>query len=137
MNILDAEQEVVVGDKLELIFERQTELMKKYHVIEKEIGLLQTEDVPVDMDSHLGQARLKDLAWRVTEEIAEAMGCLKNRPWKKTQMRTDKEHYKEELVDALHFFIELCISSGFDAQSLTDYYLKKSQVNKFRIRSRY
>jgi hypothetical protein len=137
MNVNDAEQEEITSDMLEMIFTRQTELMKKYHQIEAEKGLLLTPDVPVDIDSHLGQARLKDFAWRITEELGEAMGCLKNRPWKQTQMHTDIVHYQEEIVDALHFFIELCILSGFTARSLTELYLKKSLVNKFRQGSQY
>ena len=137
MNVNDAEKEQISGDKLDAIFARQRELMEKYHDIEKAKGLLQTEDIPVNIDDHLGQARLKDFAWRVTEELGEAMNCLKNKPWKQTQMETDRTHYEEEIIDALHFFIELCILSGFDAESLTDMYLAKSQVNKFRQRSKY
>jgi len=137
MNINDAEQEEITEDMFEMIFARQTELMKKYHQIEAENKLILTHDVPVDIDSQLGQARLKDFAWRITEELGEAMGCLKNRPWKKTQMHTDVTHYREEIVDAFHFFIELCILSGFTAQGLTELYLKKSLVNKFRQRSNY
>lgn len=137
MNVNDAEKEQIKGDKLDAIFVRQKELMEKYHNIEKEKGLLQTDLVPVDINSHLGQARLKDFAWRITEELGEAMNCLKNKPWKQTQMETDRTHYEEEIIDAFHFFIELCILSGFDADSLAEMYLRKSQVNKFRQRSNY
>ena len=137
MNVNDAEREQVAGDKLDAIFNRQRELMEKYEEIERANGLLQTADVPVEINSHLGQARLKDFAWRVTEEIGEAMNCLKNKPWKQTQMETDVTHYEEEIVDAFHFFVELCILSGFDADRLTEMYLRKSQVNQFRQRSNY
>jgi len=139
MNINDVKEEDVQfeGDMLEAIFERQRELMRKYHKIEKNNGLLQTDKVPVDINSATGQARLKDFAWRVTEELGEAMNTLKNKPWKVTQMPTDERHYLEEIADAFHFFIELCILSGFDAKSLTEIYLKKSRVNQFRQRSFY
>jgi len=122
---------------LEAIFERQKELIEKYHPIEKKNGLLITEDMPVNLNDAKGQQRLKDFAWRVTEEIGEAMNCLKNKPWKQTQMETDVEHYYEELVDAFHFFVELCIISGLTAKDLCDIYFKKSEVNKFRQRSGY
>ena len=137
MNIEDVEEVKIEGDRLKAIFKRQRELMKKYHEIEAKVGLLQTPEIPVDMDSHLGQARLKDFAWRITEELGEAMNCLKNKPWKVTQMETDKNHYYEEIADAFHFFIELCILSGLDADSLTALYFRKSEVNKFRQRSNY
>ena len=135
-DVSDSEVEIE-GDLLEAIFNRQKELMEKYHPIEKATGLMQTEKVPVDLDSHRGQARLKDFAWRVTEELGEAMNCLKNKPWKQTQMATDVNHYLEEISDAFHFFIELCILSGLDAKDLADIYFRKSLVNKFRQRSQY
>lgn len=137
MNTLDVESVAVDGDKLENIFEYQLTLMKKYEEIEAKNNLLQTSDVPVDIDSPAGQARLKDFAWRVTEELGEAMNCLKNKPWKQTHMLTDRNHYEEELADAFHFFVELCILSGINANKLFDLYFRKNQVNQFRQRSNY
>lgn len=124
-------------DMLEAIFQKQRQLIEKYHPIEAANGLLQTHDVPVNLDDAKGQARLKDMTWRVVEELGEAMNCLKNKPWKQTQMETDKDHYLEEIADAFHFFIELCITSGLDAKGLYDLYFRKNQVNQFRIRSNY
>ena len=80
VNVLDVEQahleeifEKDYGmDRLKLMFNRQRELMAKYHDIEKRNGCLQTEDVPVDLNSTLGQQRLKDLNSRVCEELYEA-----------------------------------------------------------------
>lgn len=137
MNVNDAKEEKVDGDLLRAIFDRQKSLMEKYHVIEKGNGLLQTEDCPVNLNDAKGQARLKDFAWRITEEIGEAMNCLKNKPWKQTQIETDVAHYQEELIDGLHFYVELLILSGFDADSAAQMYFKKSQVNQFRQRSKY
>lgn len=137
MNVNDANDEKVTGDKFDAIFKRQLELMEKYHDIERKNGLLQTEELPVNLNDPKGQARLKDFAWRITEELGEAMNCLKNKPWKQTQIETDIVHYKEEIGDAFHFFIELCILSGMDADELLNIYLRKSQVNMFRQRSKY
>lgn len=137
MNVNDAEKEQVTGDMLEAIFARQKELIDKYHIIEEKNELLQTPLIPVDINSQHGQQRLKDFAWRITEELGEAMNCLKNKPWKVTHMETDETHFREEIVDAFHFFIEMCILIGFDAQSLTEMYLRKSLVNKFRQRTNY
>lgn len=140
MNIKDVIEKIpdtFPNDRLGLIFTRQLELMEKYHPIEKANGLLVTEDVPIDLHSHKGQHRLKDFAWRITEELGEAMSCLKNKPWKATPMDTDIDHYKEEIADAFHFFVELCILSGIGAHELFQLYLRKSEVNKFRQRSGY
>lgn len=138
MNILDVTKEVPkVPDKLEAMFEYQRKLMDKFHSTEKLNQLLQTEDIPVLIDDPKGQARLKDLSWRITEELAEAMGCLKNRPWKRTQMPTDQAHFYEELADFLHFSLELFISAGLNADTLFELYFKKQEINKFRQGSGY
>lgn len=105
MNITHAVKEEVTGDKLKAIFTRQKELMEKYHDIESRSGLVQTEDCPVNLDDKRGQARIKDFAWRVTEEVGEALDAY---------FQDDMVHYAEELIDGLHFLTELTILSGFD-----------------------
>lgn len=110
MNIKNAVSENIVGDKLKAIFERQKELMAKYHYIEEESGLLQTPDCPVNLDDKRGQARLKDFAWRITEELGEALDALNT--------DHDMDHYAEELVDGLHFLTEFSILAGLDFPTL-------------------
>lgn len=107
MNITHAITEEVAGDKLVAIFNRQKELMSKYHDIEKRSGLLQTEDCPVNLDDKRGQARIKDFSWRVMEEVGEALDAI-----------NDFEHYTEELIDGLHFLTELTILSGFEPKDV-------------------
>lgn len=105
MNITDVASETIQGDKLKAIFNRQKELMNKYHDIELRSGLLQTEDCPVNLNDKKGQARIKDFSWRVTEELGEALDA-----W----FEGDMIHTKEELADGLHFLTELSILAGFD-----------------------
>jgi hypothetical protein len=137
MNIKNATTENIQGDRLISIFGRQKELMNKYHDIEKNIGLMQTEDCPVNLHDKRGQARLKDFAWRTTEEIAEAMETLpmiheladkvaelrvsdfpgadsfaiKHEEIQKS-IEDNMLHFQEELVDSLHFFTEFTILCG-------------------------
>ena len=138
MNSADVVVKLPTGDLLATIVDKQLELINKYKEIEaKNLGR-EIHNYPVNIDSCQGQQHLKDLAWRVTEEIGEAMNCLKNKPWKNSQMVTDKEHYIEEIADAMHFFVELCIASGLDtAEKIYIAYAKKQEVNKFRQRSNY
>lgn len=110
MNITHAKHEDITGDKLEAIFNRQRELMDKYHHIEKRSGLMQTEDCPVDLNDKRGQARIKDFSWRVMEEVGEALDAIR---------QNDMEHYVEELIDGLHFLTELTILSGIDIDKLS------------------
>jgi len=213
--------------RLDAIFKRQRELMDKYHEIEAANGLLLTDKIPVNLHNKLGQARLKDFAWRTTEEIGEAIearerhcdipdhcyeeladalhflteftilsgitpedlmtiinsdrdavpgdkldqfwfwkykwdaglyhpmeilllttgefvknmgmacNCFKNKPWKQTQMMTDEKEFYKWVGRVWRSFITICHYAGLDAESLTEYYFGKSEVNKFRQRSNY
>lgn len=111
MNINHAVEEKIQGDMLKAIFDRQKSLMGKYHDIEAKSGLLQTPDCPVNLDDKRGQARIKDLSWRVTEELGEALDA-KN--------KNQNDHYQEELIDGLHFLTELTILAGKDYDTLMD-----------------
>lgn len=106
MNITHAVHEEVTGDRLAAIFQRQASLMEKYHDIEERSGLLQTKDCPVNLDDKRGQARIKDFAWRITEELGESLDA------------TESEHQKEEMIDGLHFLTELTTLSGLSADEL-------------------
>lgn len=109
MNITHAKKETTNKESLKAIFERQKELMVKYHDIELKSGLLQTEDCPVNLDDKRGQARIKDFSWRITEEIGEALDALENESGESALL-----HFHEELIDGLHFLTEMTILSGYD-----------------------
>lgn len=106
MNVQDFESRTAVTeDRLQDIFSKQRLLMEKYEEIEAKNGLLQTHDIPVNLHDRMGQARLKDFAWRVTEELAEAREAYDIHP-------ELIDHVHEEVADALHFLTELTILSG-------------------------
>lgn len=117
VNIKDFRNPETVEDKLDAIFKRQKELMEKYHVIEAASGLLQTYDVPVDLDDAKGQARIKDFAWRCTEELMEAMDAYQH-----------KIHFEEEIADALHFLIELIILAGLKPRDMIEHLFHPGEV---------
>lgn len=100
-------EEIQITDRLHLIFQRQAELMHKYHHIEAANGLLQTEAIPVDLQDRKGQARLKDFAWRITEEIAETLEAI-------DKHGIESDQAKEEIADSLHFLVEMAIISGIE-----------------------
>lgn len=127
------------GDMLELIFERQNQLIDKYHPIEKARGAHVVErEMFGQLDHRFLQWRLKDvIGERCVEEIHEAMNTLRNKPWAQNDTLTDVDHFFDEIADALHFFVEGCITAGMDAQQLFYLYYLKSEVNKFRLGSGY
>lgn len=122
-------------DLLRMIFNRQAELMHRFDIIEDQnIG-----PIPhgvFDLNDRAAQRRLKEFAWRITEEVGEAMNCLKNNPWKQTLKPTDEIHFFEELIDGFHFYIEMLIHCGFTPESLVAAYMDKSDVNLQRISTR-
>lgn len=139
MNVKDFEDvEIPEGDLLEAIFNKQLELMKEYEHIESERGFI---TIPPEQFGHLDhrfvQYRIKDVNARAVEELYEAMNCLKNKPWKQSEVPTDATHFYEELADAVHFLVEMFITSGLTARDLAAMYHKKHAVNKFRQESKY
>lgn len=111
-------------DRLDLMFERQHGLAIKYLPIEKDNGLLQTEDFPVNLDDRRGQARLKDFAWRTLEELYEATDALVQHP-------DNPEHFLEEMIDSVHFFIEMNLLCGITPQKIRDYYSIPENIDSF------
>jgi len=88
------------SEKLLDIFFHQNELMKTYYDIEESNGVYApTEQLNLDMMKD--QLRLKDFAWRITEELGEALEALLNHP--------NSIHMEEEISDALHFLTEFSI----------------------------
>jgi len=103
MNINDVSEEITIPEDIwTAIFTKQNELAQKYKDIEQMGDLLDT--VSNNINTAKGQKWLKDFAWRVTEELAEAYEAEDK----------DSEHFKEELIDALHFLVELTIIAGYD-----------------------
>lgn len=111
MNVDDFEVDVPEGDMLLTVFNYQRDLMDKYHYIEmKNLGQVVPSSIyrtpdrrwdhagPLDINDRASQLRIKDFCWRVTEEITEAT-CAINEP--------NRTHFDEELIDALHFMVEL------------------------------
>jgi hypothetical protein len=110
MNIHDFDgPEQYPTDMLADIFERQTALAHKYHPIEKANGFNVGDDLLVNVHDKFGQHRIKDFSWRVTEELMEALEA-----W----YVSDVDHCQEEVADALHFMVELCIICGIDPDKL-------------------
>jgi len=93
------------------IFERQTELLEKYRVIEK---------IPENIDIHLAehQQLLKNLTFRGIEELAEAYEGFLDKNY---------EHVLEEISDAIHFFTEVLILLDVDAKEFQNIKNTKSQ----------
>lgn len=62
-------------------------------------------------------------------ETTELLDALPWKPWKKSYSKIDLNNVQIEIVDMLHFVIELAIIWGMKPHELHDLYMKKMQEN--------
>lgn len=121
MNIDDTKTEdVTIPPRTEImtaIFLKQHELAMKYGPIERRNGFYYPPIPVPHIDDAQFQRWIKDMFWRVTEEIAEAFevepspsDIYKWREQWKTNVNL--RHFYEELADALHFLVEVTLVVG-------------------------
>lgn len=120
-------------DKLDQMHKQQAEFNK---LLVKERHL---PDFPMDLTEKSSQIYLKNLAHECMHELFEATQLLKNSKSHRTTVidEFDKEAYKEELCDALHYFFGILNYSGISSQELFDAYMKKGEINVQRIKTGY
>lgn len=194
VNVTDVEDVTEYPENiLSAIFEKQKQLADKYAEIEGMGDLLNTTDTNINTAN--GQKWIKDFAWRVTEEICEAleakeqkenlhyieemtdalhfltelmiicgysaedlkglppsvssremnvvytlglaMNCLKNKPWKQTQMLTDEPKFKQYILKSYLLLLGIYGNAGYSEKDIYNIYFKKNAVNQFRQRSKY
>ena len=54
---------------------------------------------------------------------------VKNNSWSDEETHQKNENFKDEIVDAFHFFMNIMIAAGMNADELFDRYLKKNKIN--------
>jgi len=141
LNVRDFNIEIPRGDKLEIIFSHQHTLLERYHTIEvTNMGRPLPDPNNIDLDNTQDQLRLKEFAWRITEELAEATECLIEDMEPEGDIQV---HFLEELVDALHFSVEFDLMSKLLPREFLSHvpayqhcqdtldYLYKSQLSHF------
>jgi hypothetical protein len=111
MNINDYEAPPFTKDWLHDIFEKQKQLIIKYADIEK------MPEWPMSIHTREGQKWIKDFLWRVSEEMAESYEAFVfiGKELNEEKIKLHTTHNIEELIDALHFLVELIILVDRDA----------------------
>lgn len=121
-----------MSDRFEDMFAKQAEFMELLRQNDK------IPEWPVDMTSKPGQRLIKETIFNLCEELFEASFTLKNRVHRMSDARlVDMDHYKEELGDAMAYFIEVCIFSGFSPEEMYQEYIRKNQVVRDRLKKGY
>lgn len=119
-------------DMLRDIFRRQGEFMEVLKDHDK------LPEWPLDMTSKAGQRLVRETLLNMIEELMEASFTLRNKMHRLTDVRVlDFDHYREELGDALAYFMEICILSGIGPDDLYAEYCRKNQVVKERLAKGY
>lgn len=81
-------------------------------------------------------AFIKDMVLAATDELHEALNEVGWKPWA-TSQHVNRDAFKGELVDTLHFFVNLCLAGSIDPQELFEGYMAKSQKNVRRQQAGY
>lgn len=108
------------------IFDYQHKLVKRY----QEIGAV-PNPMPIDINNRDHQKFIKSTMGDIIEELVEADSIYD--PIKRSMNTEDLrelgskideplKQYTEELIDVVHFFIELFIAIGIDNAEINDYY---------------
>lgn len=120
-------------DQLRTIFAGQRALMDRYHEIERNNFSFPVEDADLgEIDFRLVQARMHEMFGFLVRELSEAMQELRSKPWKQKWAPTDVAKFQEEMADALHFYVEMCITAGISADTLFKQYFKAWEKNRGR-----
>jgi len=80
---------------------------------------------------------IKEYLWDIVYRLQIARNTLKNKPWKQTQMMTDKKLYEEAMMIVAVNLFRFLSFIGMTSKSIFEIYWKKNKVNQFRIRSKY
>lgn len=74
---------------------------------------------------------IKDMVLAAEDELHELLGEVGWKPWA-TSRHINEEEYKGELVDLLHFFLNLCLVVNMTPDELHTRYVEKRTRNKLR-----
>lgn len=129
-----------VPDLLATIFAQQRRLM--LGVWPKEVASgLSIATSPLEwgeVENRRVQARIHETFGHLVRELSEAMAHLDgSKSWKDKPREVNVAELREEIADAFHFFVELCILAGVDGEGLFLEYFKKSTTNFHRVETGY
>lgn len=120
MDIRNIKEEVIYPGPhaLEAMFDLQLVLVDHYTKIES------LPEYPVDINTKVGQDLIKDFSARIIEEFGEGFESyllmleMFRSGTDEKQMITDLQNFNEEIADAIHFWLELLIFSGYGVDDM-------------------
>lgn len=126
------------ADLLTTMFEQQRmhipEMSNKYRAN----GVSRPDpDIFGSLDNRLVQDAIRSSINYTVEELYEALGHLKAKPWKESYRPVSRSAFEEEVADAFHFFLEALIFAGISPETLFMAYFDKTQIVKARRENGY
>lgn len=136
-----------VGEALEAISLRESEakvheeLADGLHFVTGLFVVLQKKELYVEAWKDYMDAPLREFQTDRLELLILALSktgnCLKMKPWKQTDVETDEKYFDKCLHDLIYCYLNYCYGQNMDLYTMYNIYMKKSEVNLFRIRSKY
>ena len=117
------------SDALDEMFDQQNAFM---HLLQKNRTF---PEYPLDLSKKENQVFVKNISQDCMHELFEAVHLLKNSKLHRATdvSEFDREHFVEELADALHYMIEIFLLLGVSSKDVFYSFMKKGTINSTRI----
>jgi dimeric dUTPase (all-alpha-NTP-PPase superfamily) len=83
-------------------------------------------------DEEAAQASIKENVLAAHSELSEILDMVNWKSWKRSRQKVDWEELRFEVVDLLHFALNLAMASGMTAHGVLARYRHKHGINKAR-----
>lgn len=123
-------------DKLEQIIEMQRKLMDRLGVVSFNPGFRDERQIMREEEhapqSLTVQRQTMEMLHAITCEIGEISDEINWKPWKSQRKDVDLDALYTELMDVVHFILEICLMWGMTADDIFKFYEAKNQINHER-----
>lgn len=116
--------EILKASYLNIMFDLQTDFSKKWIDLKNK-------------KTRYKEKRTESMILAAIEELIELKRELNLKEWRKSYKKVDTEKVKEELIDVLHFVINIALIWGLDPKSLFESFVQKQVVNRTRQKLHY
>lgn len=126
-------------DRLEEVFELQRRLQTRLgRDVEPWTNLGWTDQAGEDEAKRRFWSVLRDDVEAMQQELAELTDCFPWKHWRPASAQSfDLQNARVEVVDMLHFLLNIAMKLGMDAQGLYGAFVAKNEVNHCRQDSGY
>jgi len=107
-------------DSLGKLLRAQRSLMKRYY--------------SYPLSGRKREKEIKEACLALIVEAVEILSEINWKPWKRKRKKINEGALKEEIIDALHFLLEIMVLLKMNSKEVMKQYLGKREVNLKRIK---